>query len=475
MNPFLFSIEGNAMPWTALCGNNDGTTYTAAFGMKRVNEEQYRRYCESERMLRMNHDPDIYLLYEYMKKIPFTVRMKTLLDAPVDAALLAEAAQEAIGRLPYFSVRVGLDEGQNYTLEHNDRPVAVLPEKDESLILGSEAVNGHLLAITWRDNCVWFNYSHTFCGAMGGLFWVKATLYQYMQKKYGALEAPKDIKLSGTSVTEGELFFPDADKLPDDEPVYRYDGGDSNLALGRMLKYLLNPFAKDTYYYQIEIPEKDFMAYAARIDGSPNTILTAMMFKVCSGLFKEKKGTFISGRIAADYRNDIGANESYRDFVRFIHVKYEWSMKNESVQKLNMRARGAVIRQNQKELGWERFKKITANHKSIDEQPDLKAKKKFASRHSTFRSDPRGNYTISYVGQTDWGGMGEHIKSFYTITDGDLMLELNAIQDKFCITLQLINKDRKPVELFCELLKQEGLPYSVSDRYVRYLPKIKLP
>ena len=39
------------MPWIALCGNNDGTTYTAAFGMKRVNEEQYRRYCESERML----------------------------------------------------------------------------------------------------------------------------------------------------------------------------------------------------------------------------------------------------------------------------------------------------------------------------------------------------------------------------------------------------------------------------------------
>lgn len=112
----------------------------------------------------MKHNPDIYLLYEYMEKVPFTVRMKVCLDAPVDAALLTEAAQEAIGRLPYFSVRVGLDAGQNYTLEHNDRPVAVLPEKDERLTLGSETVNGHLVAITYRDNCVWFNYSHTFCG-----------------------------------------------------------------------------------------------------------------------------------------------------------------------------------------------------------------------------------------------------------------------------------------------------------------------
>ncbi|MBO7671058.1 MAG: hypothetical protein J6S60_10770 [Oscillospiraceae bacterium] len=423
----------------------------------------------------MKHNPDIYLLYEYMEKIPFTVRMKVCLDAPVDAALLTEAAQEAIGRFPYFSVRVGLDAEENYTLEHNDRPVAVLPEKDERLTLGSEDVNGHLIAITWRNNFVWFNYSHTFCGATGGLFWVKATLYLYMLKKYGPLEAPKDIKLPGTPVTEGELFFPNADELPDDEPISRYDGGDSNLALGRFLKYLLCPFAKENYYYQIDIPVKDFMEYAARIDGSPSTILTAMMYKVCSRLFREKKGTFIGGRIAADYRDDIGADASYRDFVRFIHVKYEWSMKDEPIQKLNMRARGAVIRQNQPELGIERFKKISANHREIDRQPDLEAKKAFALKNSTFRSDPRDNYTISYVGKTDWGGMDEHIQGFYSITDGDLMLELNALKDKFCITFQLINKDPRPLELFCEVLEQEGVPYRVSDRFTRHMPKIKLP
>lgn len=32
----------------------------------------------------MSKNPDIYLLYEYMEKVPFTVRMKVLLDAPVD-------------------------------------------------------------------------------------------------------------------------------------------------------------------------------------------------------------------------------------------------------------------------------------------------------------------------------------------------------------------------------------------------------
>ena len=255
----------------------------------------------------------------------------------------------------------------------------------------------------------------------------------------------------------------------------RYNGGDSNFALGRMLKFLFNPFVKRNYYYQIEIPSKDFMHYAAQVDGSPNTILTALMLKTVSRFFKEKKDTHLSARIAADYRDDIGVDESYRDFVRFIHVRYEWSMKDETVKKLNMRARGAVIQQNQPELSCERFDKKQKIHDGIDAQPDLKSKKRFALQNSNFRSDPRDIYTISYVGQTDWGGMEEHIKGFYTITDGDLMLELNALKDKFCITFQLVNRDRKPLELFCELLKQEGVPYRVSDCFARCLPKIQLP
>lgn len=368
-----------------------------------------------------------------------------------------------------------MDEGQNYTLEQNDKPICVLPEKDERLTLGSDEVNGHLFAITYRNNWVWFNFSHSPCGGFGAMYWIKTTLYQYMIKKYGPIDPPKDIKLPGTPVTDEELYFPDADKLPDDEPLSRYTGGDSNLTLGRVLKYMLCPCAKDAYYYQIEIPAKDFLEYAAGNDGSPSTILTAIMLKAVSRLVKEKKGTHLSGRIANDYRDDIGADFSYRDFVCFIHVRYEWSMKDEPVKKLNMRARGAVISQGQPELSFERFKKVEKIHREIDGQPDLEAKKKFASRNSLFRSDPRDNYTISYVGKVDWGGMEEHIKSIYSLTDGDLMLEVNALKDTFCITFQVYGKDRKPLDLFCQVLKEENIPYRVSDQLIRHLPKIKLP
>ncbi len=423
----------------------------------------------------MRNNPDVYLLYEYMDKLPFVVRIKVQLDEPVDVQILTEAAQRAISRYPYFSVSVGLDEGQNYILKHNDRPLAVLPEEDKRMVLGSEEVNGHLFAITYRDDSIYFNFSHAPCGATGGLFWVKTTLYEYMTEKYGEVKAPADLKAVGSPVTEGELAFPDADSLPTDEPMVRYTGGDSRLALMRTLNYLLNPFIKNNYYYQIEIPTDSFMEYARSIDASPNTILVAMMARVICKMYEKKKADHLSIRVAADYRSDIGADLSYRDFVRFIHVRYEWNTLTEPIQKLNMRARGALITQNQPELSCERFRKMQKAHDGIDAQPDLKTKKKFAGQNSAFRSDPMDNCTISYVGKIDWGGMEAHIKNVFTITDGDLMLEVNALQDHFCITYQLFGKDRTPLDIFCSVLDEEKVSYKVSERFTRYIPKISLP
>ena len=71
--------------------------------------------------------------------------------------------------------------------------------------------------------------------------------------------------------------------------------------------------------------------------------------------------------------------------------------------------------------------------------------------------------------------MEDYIKEIHTITDGDFMLEVNALKENFCLCLQLINNDRKPVELFCKVLEEEGLPYTVSEMTTRYLPDIELP
>ncbi len=423
----------------------------------------------------MNSKYDTYLLYEYMKKVSFTVRILVKLNENVDPKLLNEAAQEAITRFPYFAVKVRVDESGAFAFDHNENPIPVLPEENKRLVLGSQKTGGHLFAITYRENCIWFNFSHSPCGAHGGLFWVKSTLYQYLTKKYGEITAPADLKLVGTPIPESEMELPDASKLPDDEPLKRYEGKSSKVGLGRFLKFLLNPFVKNNYYYEIIIPTYKFLEYAKSIDGSPNTILAAFFFKTIARYFPAKPDDILSGRVADDYRDDIGASESYRDFTRLIHVLYTRDMENDSIEKLNRMARGAVILQMQPELSCERYRQVEEIHKGIDAQPDLKSKKKYAATHSLFRSDTRDVFNVSYVGQTDWGGMEQYINEIHTITDGDFMLEVNALKDRFCLCFQLINKDRKPVDLFCKVLEEEGLPYTLSEMKTRYLPDIELP
>ena len=71
--------------------------------------------------------------------------------------------------------------------------------------------------------------------------------------------------------------------------------------------------------------------------------------------------------------------------------------------------------------------------------------------------------------------MAEHIRGVYTITDGDLMLEVNALPDKFCITFQRFTKKADAVNAFCAVLDEEKQPYTVSERMVRFLPAILSP
>lgn len=89
---------------------------------------------------------------------------------------------------------MSLDEGQNFTLGHNDEPLPVLPEQDQYLELGGTQTNGHLCAITWRGNAV-----HA------------------------------------------------------------------------------RPTTRQKYYYEVALPAEEFTAYMKSVDGSPNTVLCALL------------------------------------------------------------------------------------------------------------------------------------------------------------------------------------------------------
>ena len=137
------------------------------------------------------------------------------------------------------------------------------------------------------------------------MFWIKTTLWQYLSDKTGKTFDTEGIKIPGSPLEEGETALPDLGAFPDDEPITEYKGGNSYVPIGEYLGYYLNPFSGDATYFPIEIDLKKLMSYAKSNDGSPNSIVSAFMFKALRKVWaNNKKAAEISARISMNYNAD---------------------------------------------------------------------------------------------------------------------------------------------------------------------------
>lgn len=125
--------------------------------------------------------PDTYLLYESRPNAlsNTNIRFALELTEDINGEILSEAANEAIRRYPYFSVRIKIRNG-SYIFIPNTLPVVVMKTKTPSAPLGSKEVNYHLNYIDYTDDTIYFNISHSITDAAGYIPFIKSVLYQYL-------------------------------------------------------------------------------------------------------------------------------------------------------------------------------------------------------------------------------------------------------------------------------------------------------
>ena len=423
----------------------------------------------------MKYDFDSYFYYEYSKNVPFTIRIRVTLTQQVDGKALESSANKAFTRFPYFSRKIRLDKAGGYVLEPNEKPISVIPEAEKTPALGSAEVNEHLFFISYGDRDIYFNFSHSICDGTGAMFWIKATLWQYLTDTTGETLDSTGIRIPGSPMEEGETELPEPDDLPIDKPVGMYNGGNSYMPLGDYLKYYLNPFAGDAVYFPMEMDLNSVLKYAKANDGSPNSILAAIMFKaVCRLWESNKKVTQISAAIAKNYRDDIGCPNTYRNLVRILHAKYTKDMKDWSIEKLSTVTRGSMYMQMEPEIGCLEYRNYRSRIEEIDAKLTHKEKCKYATQTSVFRKGIRDSFNISYVGKVDWGDMEKYIAAVHSISDGHLMLEVNVVGDKLFVTFQQVNRKRQYLDAFLEVLKEENIDVKLGEMQEKRLPKIEL-
>ena len=424
----------------------------------------------------MKYEFDSYLLYEVTPAVAYTVRVKIQMKETVDGQILRQAAERAFRRFWYFAKTVRLGPDDAFIFENTGMPIVVKEETEVPVVLGSAETHGLYFCVTYTDKTIFFNFAHNFCGGCGAMPWIQATLWQYLTDRYRTAVSREGIVVPNDPVYAREMAYPDAEALPDDEPLGGgYKGGNSYIPMEEYMTYFSNPSA-GTVYYPIEIGNKELMKYAKENDGSPNSILCAVFFKALSRVYRDNpQAAQISAKIVANYRNDVGCPYTYRDLVRLLHVKYTADMADWSIEKLSTMTRGSMYLQMQPEFGVQEYKKLVEFRHGIDEQKTFQEKAGYALTNSLMRADVTDTFTVSYVGNISWGGLAEYIESVNSITDGHLMLEVNSLPDKFCISFEQFTDDRKYLDAFLQVLDEEGISYTAGEAEPTGLPGIQLP
>ena len=417
------------------------------------------------------HDFDSYLLYEIKKRNVYSCRIKVTLTENVKESVLKAAAEKAFSRFSYYSRKAVVNEDGAYILEPCDLPITVSPD-DHIVKLGTEETNSLLFSITYEKDTIFFNFAHNFCGGCGSMRWIKTTLWQYFTDLGYQIDST-GILTPDTQITPEECAEPDIDALPEDLPLGNFDFAKDSFTLRQdYMEFYTNPDCK-ALYYPITIPKKDLMKYSRANDGSPNSIISAVLFKMLARTFPDQ--TKISGKISCNYRADVGCPETYRDIVRQLFIPYDGSMKEWPMEKLSTITRSRMYTQMQPEVSWMEARKVRDFRQAIDEQPDLMSKVDYAVDNSPTIHGIPSTFVISYVGKVGWGGLAPYIKGVFSLTFGHVMLEINATEDDFCISFQTVRKDRKYLDEFLNILKEEGISYTVGEVDERRLPEIILP
>ena len=423
----------------------------------------------------MKYEFDSYLLYEVTPAVAYTVKVKIQLKETVDGQILRPAAERAFRRFWYFAKTVRIDDEGGYVFDNTGMPIVVREETDKPVILGSAETNGLYFCITYSDKTIFFNFTHNFCGGSGAMPWIQATLWQYLTDRYHTVISREGIITPDDPVYAKEMAYPDSESLPDDKPLGGYKGGNSYIPMDEYMTYFSNPTV-GTVFYPIEIGNKELIKYAKENDGSPNSIICAMLFKALSRVYRDNpQAAQISGKIVCNYRKDVGCPDTYRDLVRTLHVKYTADMTDWDIEKLSTAARGSMYLQMQPEFSIQEYKKLIDHRDEIDARKTFREKAEYALTNSLLRADVTDTFTISYVGNLNWGGLAEYIDSVYSITDGHLMLEINSLPEKFCISFEQFTDEKKYLNAFLQVLDEEGISYIVGEAEPTRLPGIQLP
>ncbi|MBQ3841094.1 MAG: hypothetical protein II820_00215 [Ruminiclostridium sp.] len=396
------------------------------------------------------------LIYAADKDLHGTIRTGIVLTEPVHAGALRKAADLAIKRYPYFSVKL-VRRGEEYVMIHNDAPLPVTPG-GRAIPLGGPESNGHLFALAYDNKRLYIDTSHFVTDGNGKFPFIKTLLYCYLNIIH------PDAKFETSDIAMPESGVPDyeSDDYPfPEKPVHTKPlGSDRRAENVLMLDDQPKGYESIDKWtcFRVHVSQKDMMKYASSVDGSPATFIATIMYRAISDLHPDSSLPIVCG-MQHQYRKALGKPFSHLCHVNIVPITYTDSMRGKDTELLNTMARGTII------LRADNANDLLSVNSHIENDQKIK-ELTLAEKHDymkNFLLDKIGmnTFEVSYTGCVPFSGLDKYITDFFPILDmslsGGISIEIFPVGENFSINIMQRTDDSKYAFRFIELLMEKGI------------------
>ena len=416
-------------------------------------------------------DPNFYAITDRMN---YTIRGEVDLFEQVEAEPLQKAVDTAFQRYPYFSVQVVLKDNI-LNVDPNPRPHNIIHSADR-VILGTEEVNYHLVVVSYYENKIFFNVSHSITDGAGRAPLTKTVLYYYLKYRHPDMELdPEGIYLAGEEAFEDERSEPvPLEEIMNAQPTYYKP-------LGKAFKLTEKGTIKDNIQteFRFRIDEKEFMKLNKSQDASPSVLVSALLAQMTWQKYPEIEEDVIIN-LCMNMRSGLHNKHSHLPLFTCIPLNCQPCMKDFELDKICTCLRGMVMIQSQEENVQYLYKQYLLGMEQLHQIPDLKEKREIVSA-SLYQIGGllSSTFIVSYVGKNNLGSLYPYVEAMYTTVDaipnGGVIVEITSADGYFYFTFMQDFSTDEYINSFCGLLRDRGLTVEELGSGPILAPGIRLP
>ena len=400
---------------------------------------------------------DATMLYA-TSKTSYTVRFCLRLDQEVDPVVMRNALDRTAKRYPYYSVSLKKNEKEFY-YEENPSPIALI-NTDQKITLGTEETNGHIWAVSYKDDCLYIDFFHGRADGAGIYPVIATMLYYYFSEKSGLTDST-GIRTLEHPITEKEIRDP-VDGLPViDLRTFNIPPSPKALNLTETSGFTrMVEKGEKGRVFKLMIPEESFLPFVKANDASPGIMLCVLMARAVERVHPEHEEPLIVSYVV-NARPMLHAEENSHNCTNRVLLNYDEKIRSMPLDRQCTAYRGKTMLQADEETIQKRMVVSGSMATNVMNAPD------FESKHLVARKSINGFYSsttfaVSYVGKWKQQQLGAHIREFWTETPATIfpLIEVAAVNGTIFVCLLQGFEETVYYQALVDELEANGINYT---------------